>query len=300
MKKYLAMFLTLLMMFSLASCGDTSQESSSEPSSSVPESVAEEITTEPEVTTVKTTKRRVKNTKPATTETTAEVTTEPTTEKEITLDSKFECDYLTIDKYSGWDEKVETEDDEIIVTWVANDGTLYSRIWFRIKIPSDNGKMSEEDLKEKYSEYKSIHKILDSFTKNEQAYLVYSIGGEDYIMQGVNFSTNDFEGIIEYSNEDKEIVMKMVDSIEFKENSTTSETEKPTEPPTEAPTEAPTQPPTEMPVVQKEERTVYYTETGSKYHYDSKCGRGNYFPCTLDEALAMGLEPCKKCTSGAF
>ena len=42
--------------------------------------------------------------------------------------------------------------------------------------------------------------------------------------------------------------------------------------------------------------TVYYTKTGSKYHYENPCGRGTYYPCTLDEALnEKGLEPCEKC-----
>lgn len=42
-------------------------------------------------------------------------------------------------------------------------------------------------------------------------------------------------------------------------------------------------------------RTVYYTKTGSKYHYDSKCGCGTYYLCVLDEAVRMGLKPCKQC-----
>lgn len=52
-----------------------------------------------------------------------------------------------------------------------------------------------------------------------------------------------------------------------------------------------TQPHTEPPItIQENSRTVYYTETGSKYHYDSKCGRGTYYPCTLDEAIRKGLQ----------
>lgn len=42
-------------------------------------------------------------------------------------------------------------------------------------------------------------------------------------------------------------------------------------------------------------RTVYYTKSGSKYHYENPCGRGTYYPCTLAEAQARGLEPCGKC-----
>lgn len=44
--------------------------------------------------------------------------------------------------------------------------------------------------------------------------------------------------------------------------------------------------------------TVYYTNTGKKYHYDNNCNDGKYFPCTLDKALSMGLDPCKKCAGG--
>lgn len=44
--------------------------------------------------------------------------------------------------------------------------------------------------------------------------------------------------------------------------------------------------------------TVYYTNTGKKYHYDNHCNDGKYFPCTLDQALDMGLDPCKKCAGG--
>ncbi len=42
-------------------------------------------------------------------------------------------------------------------------------------------------------------------------------------------------------------------------------------------------------------RTVYVTKTGKKYHYANPCGRGTYYPCTLAEAQARGLEPCGKC-----
>ncbi|MBQ7203498.1 MAG: fibronectin type III domain-containing protein [Eubacterium sp.] len=42
-------------------------------------------------------------------------------------------------------------------------------------------------------------------------------------------------------------------------------------------------------------RTVYITETGSCYHYDSNCGNGVYYRTTLSKALSLGLRPCKKC-----
>lgn len=46
------------------------------------------------------------------------------------------------------------------------------------------------------------------------------------------------------------------------------------------------------------ERTVYVTETGSKYHYDNNCGNGTYYESTLQAALNRGLTPCKKCAGG--
>lgn len=45
----------------------------------------------------------------------------------------------------------------------------------------------------------------------------------------------------------------------------------------------------------EDEVTVYITNTGKCYHYDSHCGNGDYFETSLDSALGMGLKPCKKC-----
>lgn len=49
---------------------------------------------------------------------------------------------------------------------------------------------------------------------------------------------------------------------------------------------------------QQNSRTVYVTPTGKKYHYDNNCNGGTYIESTLDEALSMGLTPCKKCAGG--
>ena len=45
-------------------------------------------------------------------------------------------------------------------------------------------------------------------------------------------------------------------------------------------------------------RTVYVTPTGKRYHYDGNCNGGTYIESTLDQALARGLTPCKKCAGG--
>lgn len=45
----------------------------------------------------------------------------------------------------------------------------------------------------------------------------------------------------------------------------------------------------------KTEKTVFITNTGKKYHYDSTCNGGHYFSATLSEAINQGLKPCEKC-----
>ena len=40
---------------------------------------------------------------------------------------------------------------------------------------------------------------------------------------------------------------------------------------------------------------VYRTKTGKRYHFDSTCGNGTYYECTLADALGSGLTPCEKC-----
>lgn len=42
---------------------------------------------------------------------------------------------------------------------------------------------------------------------------------------------------------------------------------------------------------------VYVTKTGEKYHYSNQCNGATYYPSTLGEALARGLEPCGKCVN---
>lgn len=171
------------MMTSFASCGD-SQENSSEPSSSISESATEE-TTEP--------------------------TTEQSTEdEEITLDSEWECEYLKIAKSSEWEEDVKIEDDDANVYWDWYDDSFH--IISILLGKSISGKMSQEDLQICYIglEYDD-YKILDNFEKNGQAYIIMG-DSEDKTLY---FSTDTVDGTIHYSADEEEIVMKMIDSIEF-------------------------------------------------------------------------------------
>jgi len=45
----------------------------------------------------------------------------------------------------------------------------------------------------------------------------------------------------------------------------------------------------------EEEPDVYMTRTGKKYHHDSTCNGGTYWPVSLETALGFGLEACDKC-----
>lgn len=40
---------------------------------------------------------------------------------------------------------------------------------------------------------------------------------------------------------------------------------------------------------------IYRTPTGKRYHFDPDCGGKNSFETTMEEAVAAGLTPCKKC-----
>lgn len=49
----------------------------------------------------------------------------------------------------------------------------------------------------------------------------------------------------------------------------------------------------------EEDRPVYITRTGSKYHYDDHCNGGTYWAVPCETAVGMGLEPCNKCVDTA-
>lgn len=53
--------------------------------------------------------------------------------------------------------------------------------------------------------------------------------------------------------------------------------------------------PTPQPDPEPEGPTVYVTETGKRYHHDSTCNGGTYYPSTLEKAKSRGLTPCQKC-----
>lgn len=82
--------------------------------------------------------------------------------------------------------------------------------------------------------------------------------------------------------------------------STETKTETKTETPAPAPqpsTKTDTSAQASQPATQNE-RKVYRTKTGKRYHYDSHCNGGDYYEVTLSDAQNAGLTPCKKCAGG--
>lgn len=87
-------------------------------------------------------------------------------------------------------------------------------------------------------------------------------------------------------------------STEAKTETTTPST--PTETPASAPqpsTKTDTTAQDSQPASQNE-RKVYRTKTGKRYHYDPHCNGGDYYEVTLSQAENSGLTPCKKCAGG--
>lgn len=82
--------------------------------------------------------------------------------------------------------------------------------------------------------------------------------------------------------------------------STETKTETKTETPAPAPqpsTKTDTSAQASQPATQNE-RKVYRTKTGKRYHYDSNCNGGDYYEVTLSQAENAGLTPCQKCAGG--
>lgn len=82
-------------------------------------------------------------------------------------------------------------------------------------------------------------------------------------------------------------------SAELPENSQSPQES--AQPEAEATSPAPTPQPSQPVVVGD---TVYITKTGKKYHTNPACNGGTYYECSLDDAIAKGLTPCKRCAGG--
>lgn len=78
---------------------------------------------------------------------------------------------------------------------------------------------------------------------------------------------------------------------------TPSPTPTPTPEPTPSPTPTPIPEPTPSPAVNSTggSKLVWVDDTAKRYHRENGCGMDNAYQVTLDEAIAMGKTPCKRC-----
>lgn len=181
MKKYLTIICALLTLTIFASCGDSSS-----------------IVETPEVS-----------------------------ESIVVLDSVFENDYLKIAVDDDWEKHTEILDGTYYIYWSWEDeNSSQHKITLDIT-ENDSGKMSLEDFESAYDTDYHVHinglrlfnsnkyQLEDIFEVNNQAYLVTG----SHISHCMFFKTDDIAGNFVYSispNNDEEIVMDMINSIEFK------------------------------------------------------------------------------------
>ena len=152
----------------------------------------------------------------------------------------------------------------------------------------------------KSSDDSDIEYTLTCLNMRNDANIAFVAARELYLMNS-GFSTDEIDAL-------NEALGITSDASSTSENSSESE-QKSAEPPTESIATSPSSkaPTASVPestaelqpsTNQSNERTVYVTETGSKYHYDNNCGNGTYYESTLQTALNRGLTPCKKCAGG--
>ena len=152
----------------------------------------------------------------------------------------------------------------------------------------------------KSSDDSDIEYTLTCLNMRNDANIAFVAARELYLMNS-GFSTDEIDAL-------NEALGITSDASSTSENSSESE-QKSAEPPTESIATSPSSkaPTASVPestaelqpsTNQSNERTVYVTETGSKYHYDNNCGNGTYYESTLQTAPNRGLTPCKKCAGG--
>lgn len=157
--------------------------------------------------------------------------------EEVILDSVFENDYIKISVNDDWEESTETLSKTEYINWSwENENSSKHNISLGIE-EDYSGKVSLDDFLSAYNSETYIDNIypfqfekdnlIDSFEENNQTYVV--TGSENY--HNIFFKTNRISGKFSYSSDDEEIVIDMIESMEFKKleiKTTTSKKEKTT------------------------------------------------------------------------
>lgn len=148
----------------------------------------------------------------------------------IELDSTWECDYFKMGINSKWNiddsisdrystSTIEWEDEErfhVIFISFTN-SSLYKKLtqsesideWEKLKY----GMLNDSDSDEMTKEWYETRSVSDSFVKNGQAYIIIDI--KDLDSKEIEFYSDSLHGTIRYYSDDEEIIMNMIDTIEF-------------------------------------------------------------------------------------
>lgn len=141
-----------------------------------------------------------------------------------TLDSTWECDYFKISTNSNWNEKDSIDGFMTSVYWDCNGTSPISIITAYNQFSS---KLTQNELIEQIKKYQSSddemfremysdYEIEDTFVKNGQAYILLKPKGSNG-RKKIEFSADNLNGSIYYYESREDVVMKMIDSIEFYE-----------------------------------------------------------------------------------
>lgn len=143
-----------------------------------------------------------------------------------TLDSTWECDYLKIATNSNWHEYDSINGNLTLVdwSWGTEDNQHYADLSLSHNL--EYTKLSQNEVTERWNNFKKFaldddllkddYKddfIEDTFVKNGQAYLIIDKGKND--KKEIQFYAHDLHGTFSYNNADTEIIMRMIDSINF-------------------------------------------------------------------------------------
>lgn len=141
-----------------------------------------------------------------------------------TLDSFWECDYFKISKNSNWNERENINGFMTSVYWDCNGSSqisitsAYNQFSFKLTqnelIEKIKGYQNSDDeiIREMYSDYE----IEDTFVKNGQAYILLQ-PKDSKGRKIIEFNADKVNGSIYFYESQEDVVMKMIDSIEFYE-----------------------------------------------------------------------------------
>ena len=214
MNKLKIMFVTIVLLSALSSCGNNSEVSSSNSETSQKES---EVLTDSEEsddaiqTYVETQMNGEEKVYPVLTD-----------EQARELDTSWECDYLKISKCSNWREYLSKDIDDTssyFCNWEWFDGEEKHSITFMIsdEFAGIIEKKSEKELREWFEYSKEDVEdlvLVDTFVENNQAYMITTTTSyeDSYELQ---FYTDKVNGSISFDKEDEDIVREMIDSIVY-------------------------------------------------------------------------------------